>query len=219
MNTELERKVNTIPVKAQEAVVRDQETLTAANELLLGIKTLQKEVGESWDRVIAKAHEAHKEALAGKRKYESPLALAEKLIKDKISAYLLEEKRKREEAAAKAYRAEQERIRLEANALPAAQAAEDRGDREGAERILEDAAAKEQAITKAVPIIPRRPETTGIRTQETWTFRVTDPNLIPREYLTIDMVKIGKIVRELKSNTRIPGVQAYAVQGIAARPS
>lgn len=219
MNTELEKRVTTIPGQAQEIAVKDQETLTAANELLLGIKSLRKEIGEAWDPAIAKAHETHKELVASKRKYEAPLTSAEMLIKNKISAFLLEEKQKREAAAAIAYQAELERIRLEGQALPAAQAAEAKGDTKGAERILEDAAAKEQALAQSVPVVPTRPETFGIRTQETWTFKITDPAKLPREYLVPDLTKIGRAVRELKGNTRIPGVQAYAVQGIAARAS
>jgi len=40
-----------------------------------------------------------------------------------------------------------------------------------------------------------------------WTFEVVDASLIPREYLMVDMIKIGKVVKALKQDTKILGVK------------
>lgn len=215
----LERQVEDVSVTAQAVTVTDQMSLGAANDLLLSIVGLQKAIKAAWDPVIAKAHEAHKSAVTAKRKFTEPLDRAEAVIRGAIAGYLEAEKKKREEAAAAAYRAEQDRIRLEADTMRAAQAAEVQGKPDEASRILNDAAVREAALADTKPAIPAKPEVQGISTRQTWTFKITDPAAIPREYLVPDMVKIGQVVRAMKDNARIPGVQVYAVTGITARAS
>jgi hypothetical protein len=67
------------------------------------------------------------------------------------------------------------------------------------------------------------PETTpkveGISGRQVWKFRIINPALIPREYLIPDERKIGQIVRAMKGETRIPGVEAYAEESVAVRTS
>lgn len=215
MTAALEKRIEDIAATGQAIVVKDQETLSAANELLLAISGIEREVDAAWDPVIAKAHESHREAIKAKRRFSDPLEALKKTVKYAIAGYLAAEKKKRDEAAAASFRAEQDRIRLEANTVRQMEAAEAQGRPEEADRILEDAAAKEAALVASAPAVPPRPEVVGIHTRETWTFKITDPALLPREYLVPDLVKIGRIVRAEKGSTRIPGVLAYAVAGIA----
>jgi len=46
--------------------------------------------------------------------------------------------------------------------------------------------------------------------QKVWKFRVTNEALIPREYMTPDMVKIGGVARATKGSIQIPGVEIYS---------
>lgn len=55
----------------------------------------------------------------------------------------------------------------------------------------------------------------GIQKRETWTYRVYDMNLVPREFLCIDHAKVLKIVKAQKENTDIPGIEPYADLTIA----
>lgn len=73
------------------------------------------------------------------------------------------------------------------------------------------------SVAAPVAIAPRietphyvAPKDAGLRT--TWKFRIVDPNLIPREYLTPDLVKIGAVIRSTKGTLTIPGIEAYADQ-------
>ena len=61
-----------------------------------------------------------------------------------------------------------------------------------------------------------RPTLDRINLTERWGFRVVDAALIPREWLIPDLVKIGKVVRALKGETRIPGIVTYAESGVSA---
>jgi len=226
---ELETQALSLSSGASVLAVVDQVTLTAANGMLLAIKGLRKQIDETFNPIIDKAHQAHREALDQKKRHEEPLALAERTIKGRIGAYLQEEDRKRREAEAAAYRAEQERIRLEAEAtrkaeeaLRRAEAAEAKGETEKADAILNRATASIDKTLAAIPVPPPAPAprpitAPGISSREVWLFQVVDPSLIPREYLSVDETKIRKIVQITKGGTNIPGVRVWSEKQIAAR--
>lgn len=61
-----------------------------------------------------------------------------------------------------------------------------------------------------------RPKTdTYMRTR--YDFDIVDVNLIPREYLVVDTVAIGKVVRAMKDKTNIPGIKVKVVKDVALR--
>jgi hypothetical protein len=219
VNAELERRAYALQATAEEIRIIDQPTLTGATEFLLVIKGLQKEIDKTFDPIIDAAHKAHREALTQKKRHEEPLVQAERAMKAKISSYIAEENRKREEAALIARQAVLDRRKNEEAALAAASSAEAKGDGETASFILERAAASELKIVGSVQAAPPKPITNGLSMREIWRFEVTDPASVPREFLQVDMVKVGKVVQELKANTRIPGVRVFSENVLAARAS
>ena len=58
----------------------------------------------------------------------------------------------------------------------------------------------------------KQPVKTAIRTRTNWTYEIIDENLIPREFLMVDTVKLNKYVKEHKGNTDIAGVKAVEQQ-------
>jgi hypothetical protein len=52
---------------------------------------------------------------------------------------------------------------------------------------------------------------------EKWNFTITDETLIPREYLMVDEVKIRKVVKALKADTKIPGIRVFDEGGVSIR--
>ena len=56
----------------------------------------------------------------------------------------------------------------------------------------------------------------GTRTYTVWTFEVTDPNSIPREYLVPDAAKIQAHVSMHKNQSAIPGVRAIPQTKVAS---
>lgn len=200
---EVETKALSIVDQAKTVKVVDSETYTAAGMMWKTIKDMMKEIDDTFDGIIKKAHEAHKEAIAKKAKYYQPLDLASRQVKKLMSDYDLEQERIR--------KAEEDRLREiarkeeEDRRLAEAILAEQSGQKEEAEAILE-------TPVQAPPVVLAKttPKLTGGPVYRTiWKFRIKNPALIPREYLVPDEVKIGGVVRALKGQTNIPGVEIY----------
>lgn len=62
-----------------------------------------------------------------------------------------------------------------------------------------------------------KPKLQGTSIRNRYDFDIVDVNLIPREYLLVDMAAIGKVVRALKEKTNIPGIKVKIVQDIVTR--
>jgi len=213
METEVvEKKALTIVDQAKTAKVTDVATYTAAGELWKSIGDMMKEVSDTFDGIIKKAHEAHKEALAKKAKFYDPLAAAHKNIKRLMSDYDAEQERLR--------LAEQKRLgdlarkAAEEQALLEAIAAEEEARNQGA--TPEQAAQEAEAVIAAPVYVPPvvLPKATpklagGPVYRSNWTFRIDNMDAIPRQYMIPDEVKIRQVVKALKLQHGIPGITAY----------
>jgi len=81
--------------------------------------------------------------------------------------------------------------------------AEQAGQKEEAIAILEE----EQYVPP--PIIESSiPKISGQTMRDNWDFEVLNGNLIPRNYLKINEIKIRGVVRAMKEATNIPGIKA-----------
>jgi len=106
-----------------------------------------------------------------------------------------------DDATLKRIEEEREKLRL--------QAAENQKRVEEATDKAIDEAAKAEAALVPAPIVPEAPKTEGLAMRNNWCFEVVDPMAIPRKYLTIDTVTIGKVVRVLKDQASIPGIRVF----------
>ena len=95
------------PERAKRIMVHDAKTLSIANDFLISIKIMRDEIGRTFNPIIKKAHEAHKEAVAKKKEHEEPLKDAETTIKVHIGAYMTLQAEIRREAEEKARREEE----------------------------------------------------------------------------------------------------------------
>lgn len=206
---EITERALTVPDQARIIEVKSNEDYVKAGEILLVIKDLRKQIDETFDPIIKKAHEAHKEAVAQKKKVDAPLVEAENIIKPRIAAWNAEQERIRREEEARLReiaRKEEEERRIQEAIL-----AEQSGQQEEAEAII-SAPVQSPAV-----VIPKTvPKVAGITMQKQWKFRVTDPAKVPRQYLMVDEQKIGAIVRAMKDQANIPGVEIYAVDVVSA---
>lgn len=135
------------------------------------------------------------------------LAAVKALCKQRLVAWeQLQRKRAAEHAAKENARLERERQ----EALKKAKAAEKRGNNARAEELK----AQVEAITPVVPAAPEAPSSGAYFTS--WKFSITNESEIPREYLVPDLVRIGKVVRALKGDTKIAGIQVYEEKSIRA---
>lgn len=85
--------------------------------------------------------------------------------------------------------------------------------------MIEEEAKKLAEIPSSVPVempkITVRTEGGLMHTKKVWTFEVTDENLIPREFLTIDSAKVRKAIGE--GTREINGIRIYEDLQIAVR--
>jgi hypothetical protein len=204
----------TWPEQAQALTITTPETYTQAGEMLRGIKALRKEINDTFDPIISRAHEAHREACAQKKKAETPLAEAETILKRGLIAFDTEQERLRriEELRLQELARQEEEARQLAEAAALEAQANATADLVEAYHIRQDAeAVLAQPIVAPVVVVQKAtPKVAGLSYREVWRYRVTDARQIPREYLSVDDVKIGGVVRALKGATAIPGIEVYA---------
>ena len=207
---EVKRTALSWPERAASLRIVDSETYTAASEMLRGIKSLRNRISEVFDKHVMAAHAAHKALVAEKASAEAPLTTAETTIKRMLVAYTEEQEQKRREEERRlaeiARKAEEDRRMEEAAALEAEALATD--DMEMLATAQEIVSAP---VVAPVVVLPKAtPTVKGISYRESWKFRVTNPALVPREYLAVDEQKIGAVVRAMKDTVKIPGVEIYS---------
>ena len=208
---EVTEKALTITQQANAVTVTNEAQKKAAGELFLNVKSMMKAVDESFDPIITKAHQAHKEAVAQKKKHYEPLDAAAKYVKKIIGDYdtKLENERKAEERRL----ADIARKEAEEKAIQEAIESERQAKLNGATQE-EAAAVAERVIEQPVyvppVVVPKAKEKiSGMVFRETTKFRIKDESLIPRQFLIPDMVKIGGVVRSLGIQANIPGVEIW----------
>lgn len=200
---EVTQEVATIEDQAKALQVVDAESYIAAGELWKSIKALRKKVADTFDDIISAAHLAHKKAVEKKKMHDNPLDAAERIVKTAMSNYDLAQERIR--------KAEEDRLREierkaeEERRLQEAIALEAQGEKEVAEAVME------APVYVAPVVIPKTtPKLQGGPVFQTrWDFEVIDANIIPRQYMVPDLVKIRQLVTALKGQANIPGIRAF----------
>lgn len=207
---EVETKALTMPEKAKSIQILDNNSFERAGEFLTNLKKVRKEINTTFDPIIKKQFEAHKEAISQKKKVEKPIIEAENIIKDGMALYAREFEKARQE------KEEELRIaakkRAEDRQIADAAEAESNGNHEEAEKIL-----NEKPNVTPVVFQMDKPKVNGVSTRKTWKFKITDPNKIPDEYKTIDEKKIGAVIRALKDKSNIPGVEVFCEEQVVAK--
>ena len=207
---ELEQKALAVPDQAQALTVTDAVSYTAATDLLLSVKALLKEVDETFNPIINKAYQTHREALAQQKRHKDPLLKAEAILKPRIAQYLYEQ--------------EQARLALERKAKDDAQLqeavdAESRGDQAGAEAAMNGQGIVNVSVPSSVP------KTAGISTRELWSAEVTDflalvnavaAGQVPLACLLPNQAALNQQARALKQSMTYPGVKAIRTTTVAA---
>jgi hypothetical protein len=219
-------------------VIKDVAHYTKAGELWKQVCAMMAEVDDGFDKNIKRWHEGHKGALADKARYWNPLNEVKKTIKIGMEKFDREqeairqaEQRRLEEIARKVEadrratelaQLELERKAEEARLMEAAAIAEAAGDKESANDLAEAAVnvtegakqvaaaiSSEPVYIPPVVLAKETPRVQGLSFRTIWKFRIVDPEKLPRKFLVPDEVKIGQIVRALKTQHGISGIEAY----------
>jgi len=130
------------------------------------------------------------------------IAQAKTLVKDKMEAYLREQRDIQEAAQARADKeAEQVRQKLEARA----EKAMDQGNLERAQ-VLTARAESVQAPTVELDV----PAVSGVRVQEYWLFEITDEAEVPEQYRVVSEKLIREAIDQAKGRIEIDGVRIWS---------
>lgn len=225
-NQEVEQvaqKASLLVQNAQSIKVIDVTTQHQASEMLLAIARLRKEVADTFEPMKAAAFKAHRTICEQEKKHDQPLADAERAVKSQIGSFVAEQQRlarEAEEALRKAAleAAEREaRAEAERRAIDDAIALEEMGDAEGAQAVLENPAPAPVRYVAPAPVAPVIAQVSGVSTREDWDFRIVDESLIPREYLDVNVPALRAVAKTTKGKAKVPGVEFFARQVVAAR--
>jgi len=200
---ETEKKAVEFVERATAMQITDNKVYLAADAFCVGLKELEKQIIDHHKDMKEKAWAAHKAAVAAETKALAPVVEARKIVKGKMGAW--------EDQQAEDRRQEEERLRKEAEKKAAAErekqakAALKAGDKELAKEI------KGAPLAVAPVVLPDNVPQARTVIQKRWSFRITNPDLVPREYAKPDEVKIGGVIRATKGTVKIPGVEAFEV--------
>lgn len=210
--------------KAEALVVDSPESEQLAWAVVNAIGELKKRIEADFGPAQQASHRAWKAVVAQKRGHLETLEEPDTIVRGKLSEWEGEKRRRQAEAdrkarevAAKAEaelrRQAQERAQKEAEdkRLEEAAEAEESGEHAHAQALLETPveAAPVEAPTVVPAAMPERKVAGSGAMVEVWHFEITDPQAIPREYLTINESAIRKVVGALKGATKIAGVRVY----------
>lgn len=208
--TDIAPRSTAIVSRAQAIVVTDNLTLVSAEEAIVEIRKIRKEVANDFRGPIDKAHKAHKEMLTLRSKIDDPLKMAEGVLGSKTLAYRQEQERIRV--------AEERRLQAEARKI------EEEKRLAEAERLEQEHRHEEaeQVVSAPVPtpvvVVPVTvAKTAGVSQRVNWRFKVLDKSLVPRQFMMLDEVKIGAHVRSMKEQANIPGIQPYDELSVSVR--
>ena len=202
--------------RARAAQITNQIQAREAGELLHGIADLRKLAEEHHRPIISSAHKTHKTACDALKRVDEPLAQAEGVIRQKLSAYALEETRKAEEERRRIE--EEARRQQEEEAESAIAEAEAQGA--SAEEVAALVAQADSAPVMAVPV-PAAPVrlAAGVSATERWACQVVDvralckgiaDGLVSVEMVIPNQSALNKMAAAMKGTFNIPGSRRHA---------
>ena len=223
---EVEEKALSLPAKADRIQITDADTFKEAGEFTITLRAIKKEIDNTFDPIVKKAHEAHKEAVDQKKKVMEPVEQAQKIIDRKIGDFHAEEERKR--------KAEEDRLRKEA---------EKQARKEEEERRLEEAARLEQEgnsemadaildapIAPPVVVIPKvetqAPKVEGLSVTKVYKAEVVSlaqlvqavaQGRAPIGLLEVNQTALNGMARALKEAFSVPGCRVVVESSVRGR--
>jgi hypothetical protein len=223
---EVEKLVPTVVAQGNAITIECGEDAEMAGSFLTLVATRERQVEETFDPIVKKAHAAWKEAVAQRDKFLNPLVEAERGVKAKLSTWAAEEDRKRRLRDQQA----EKKLKEEADARAIAEAEQltASGDTELADMMLEQAAAAPAPVVISESTVPKQ---NGIAMKVIWKWRfakdevsalrelvkaaAADERYLP--YLCANETAIGATARAQKELTKIPGIQAYPENSVSVR--
>jgi hypothetical protein len=217
---QIENETTSLLIQAKQYQVTTAEQYQTVGNELMRIKGMRKRLDEMFDPGIKAAHEAHKVAVANKKKYTDQLDQAESTIKRALLVYNQEQQRIAREKEAELRRlAEEQAAREREKLLKQAVKAEEKGNDGKAEELFEQA---ENVIPLTPIVTPQVQKVEGIATRKTWKAVVDNPQLVPAyfngiELRSINQSALNKLASMSSGNVQVPGVRFVQEESFAAK--
>ncbi len=184
---------------AEARVIKTVEDLKPANDDLVTIRRLKKLLEEKRKEYVKPLQDHVKSINDSFKTFMEPIEVADKVTSQKILAFTAEQGRIRKEQE------EINQLRIEA--------------------AQKDAALHNGEISEPVNLVEVIPEVpTTIKTEvgstgqrDNWKWEVQDINLVPREYLMINVGMLTPVVKASKGKIVIPGIKIYNEPILATR--
>lgn len=215
---ELTRTVTAIEMQADDIVIASQADYQSAAELGRLIKQRSAQVTDFWAPLKKAAHDAHKQVCDREKQMLTPLVNAEKIIKQRMGEWHMEQERIR--------RAEEERLRRAAQEeaerkLAEAVAADENGDAAAAEAALADASVIDQA-SRGITVSIDTPKAQGVSAGVDWEIVSVDSKMVPLKFnevelRPVDTKAVMRLIRASKGQINIPGIYYKAVPKMSFR--
>jgi hypothetical protein len=205
--------------KAAAISVADQQSHDLACEWIQAIKELRQRAEDHHRPSIQAAHKAHQEALKALASINDPLDEAEKVLKKKVGAYIVEQQRVEALARAKA----------EAEAR---RQAEEERERELAQAEAEGADAEEISAMIAAPLVvaparvePAFQQAKGVSVAANWKGEVTSlgalVKAVAENKASIGLVMpnetaINQLAKATRGTLVIPGIRFFSESVVRA---
>jgi hypothetical protein len=212
-------EVAPIVAAAESLVVTDQASHGDALLFVQQVERAKRRVRDVFEEPKRAAHAAHKAITAAETNLLAPLDEARATVQRKVLAYQAEAARIAAEEALR--KAEEERKRIEEQALIDAIAAEAEGEHAAAQAILET-----PVVAPYVQPAPAVAKVAGVATTTRWRAEVTDLHALVRHvaahpellhYLAPAQPALNSAARSLRTAFAVPGVRAIQEQGMAVR--
>ena len=200
--------------------VTDQPSYDLAAKSVKKIREIRKNIAEVYDPIQKRERETAKATREERRKYEDPLALAEKHASGEIARFDQEQEDLRMEAQRKIE--EEARQADEERRLQEAQAAEENGAKPAVvNRILE-----QESVAPVPKAAPTYQKASGVGIRKSWSAEVTDMRALAEAVakgkvsvlaIQANQTFLNQQARSMKDTLQIPGVRAFAIRGTTFR--
>ncbi len=215
-----ETEALTLAQQAGELRIHDQKSYDQGMDFLEGVRHFRRQLDAEYDPLIHTTNQAHKQAIALKRRIEKPAIQAELIVKQRKVGFDLEQRRLQQDEQR---RREAEAKRLhEETVLKQAEHAEAQGmPVETVNTILDQ---PDTAPPPAAPPMHRVDK--RVYTRDVWKGEVTDMKALiaaaasgkaPATVLQGNQTAINALAKSLRDTMDIPGLRAYCDKVPAGR--
>jgi hypothetical protein len=195
--------------QARQFVVTTANDYIEAGGILCNLKATIKLIDAKREELKAPVLETGRRIDGWLKPPINEMTEAGKVLGAKMSAF---DRARREEAARLQREADARKATEQARLNAEAEVAREAG-KPLAAAVAEAKAANVESANVPTPVV----KVAGLTFRDVWRARVVDESLVPREFLTVDPVKLGKFARDTKGQNPVAGIVFYAEQTSVGR--